>query len=174
MKDLGLTSEFEAKLNTLIASCAARGTVMQPYFGLRDPVTQGKLYRQSRSWAAIQSARAGLIMGGAPFLAKCLDQAGTARGPFATNALPGFSFHQYGTACDCVWIKDEAEEWDPSLDGVANGYMIYAQEASKLGLRTLGHMGDFGHVQESPANSAADAYTVIQINATMEAKFGGT
>jgi peptidoglycan LD-endopeptidase CwlK len=171
---LGLTAGFETVLATLLRNCAARGIILRPYFGIRDPVTQAKLYRQSRSWAEIQSARAGLARGGAAFLVKCLDDAGTSHGPFATNALPGFSFHQYGTACDCVWIRDGAEEWSASINGAANGYTIYAEEATKLGLRTLGHMGDYGHVQQSEANSPGDAYTVTQINAIMESKFGGT
>lgn len=169
---LGLTAEFETKLQALLDACCVRNVRMHPYFGIRDPVEQARLWRQSRSADAIAQAKNMLLNDGAPFLAKCLDAAGITRGHFATNALPGLSWHQYGIACDCAWIVDGAEEWSSTAGGVNNGYKVYAEEAAKLGLRTLGSMGDWGHVQEPPANSPEDSHTLAEINTIMQQKWG--
>jgi peptidoglycan L-alanyl-D-glutamate endopeptidase CwlK len=164
----GLTADFVAKLQALLATCAARGAAMKPYFGLRDPVTQARLWRQSRSSAQIAAAKSTLVSKGAPFLALCLDEAGTSRGPWATNALPGYSWHQFGEACDCVWVNSGVEDWD----GAGTGYAVYAEEAAKLGMRTLGSIGDYGHVQLDPHDSPLAAYDLAKIDAIMKAKFG--
>jgi len=117
-----------------------------------------------------------LIQSNAPFLARCIDVAGIARGAWATNALPGLSWHQYGTACDCAWTVDGIETWDASAKGANNGYRIYMEEAQKLGLKTLGSIGDWGHVQDSPHPSpdySPGGHTLADIDRIMSAKFGG-
>ena len=43
---LQLDPKFTQKLKDLIVDCATAGVVMKPYFGIRDPLTQGKLWRQ--------------------------------------------------------------------------------------------------------------------------------
>ena len=44
-----LVDGFKEKVIQLIENCRNRGIIMQPYFTLRDPFTQGKLWRQSRT-----------------------------------------------------------------------------------------------------------------------------
>jgi len=169
----GLTAEFTDHLHELIGNCLMAGVTMHPYFGLRHPRVQAKLWRQSRSAAEIAEGRAKLAAGNAPFLLKCLDDAGPSRGPWATNALPGESWHQYGEAMDCVWIRNGVEEWSADIDGDANGYRVYASEAAKLGMTTLGSIGDWGHVQIPAASSPLKQYTLEQIDGIMKAKFAG-
>lgn len=173
--DLGLTAEFSDKLRQLLDACAVRGVIMRPYFGIRPPQEQAKLWRQSRSAAAINQEIVVLKNANAPFLANCIAGAGICRGPWATNATPGLSWHQYGVACDCAWIVNGDPEWSASPGGPNNGYRVYAQEAQKLGLTTLGSIGDWGHVQE-PSRAAPDSmpggYTLADIDKIMQEKWG--
>jgi len=169
----GITPAFGAKLKSLLAACTQANVTMRPYFGLRDPVTQGRLWRQSRDTSLIVAEIAKLKAIGAPFLAHCLDKAGPANGTWATNAVPGNSWHQFGEAMDCVWMRNGAECWSESLDGDNNGYQIYMRKASTYGLTAIGlTMGkDFGHVQLRPQGAPDDLWGWSQIDTMMKSKF---
>ena len=60
---------------------------------------------------------------------------GPQKGDPVTNAIPGLSWHQWGEAVDCFWVVNNKAVWD--LETVVNGlnrFMVYANEAKKLGL----------------------------------------
>lgn len=168
----GLEPAFADKLKDLLSALAERGVIMRPYFGVRDPVTQGKLWRQSRSATAVSAKIVSLRQNDAHYLADAIEKAGPSNGPWATNAIPGYSWHQYGSAMDCVWMRNGVEEWSVDLDGDKNGYRVYAAEAPNHGLTSLSSIGDWAHVQLSAANSPAGQYTLQEIDRLMRAKFG--
>jgi hypothetical protein len=168
----GIDPLFEAKLRPLLADLAAAGTIMRPYFGVRDCVTQAKLWRQSRSSTTVNAKIAELRAKGAHYLADAIVKAGPQSGQHVTNAIPGYSWHQHGSAMDCVWMRDGTEEWSPDVDGPKNGYRLYAAAAPSHGLTSLASINDWGHVQLHAAGSPSGQYTLLQIDALMKAKFG--
>lgn len=168
----GLEPTFLAKLQSLLRTLAASGTIMRPYFGVRDCVTQGKLWRQSRSTAVIIAKVESLKAQGAHYIADAIIKAGPATGPWATNAIPGYSWHQHRNAMDCVWMRHGHEEWSVDIDGAQNGYRLYAAAAPQHGLTSLASLNDWGHVQGPAASSPASLYSLQQIDALMRAQFG--
>lgn len=165
-----LTDEFCPKVQQVIANCAAAGITMVPYFTLRDPHDQALLWRQfwnDRTEAEVAALRAA----GAPWLADILEATPFQKGPWATNGVPGNSWHQFGLACDCYWSVKGAAEWG---DGV--GYVIFAKQAEQFGLTSGRHFTrpDIDHVQLQPQGAPADIYSWPEIDAAMKQRFGGT
>lgn len=175
--DLGLlVPDFGKTCRELIKNCQARGIEMRPNEGLRNPWTQAKYWRQSRSIQEINSRIAKLKAAGAPFIAHMIDSVGPQHGPPVTNAVPGASWHQWGEALDCFWVVDGHAEWSTKkkINGL-NGYRTYAEEAKKLGLEAGGYWSsikDWPHVQKrAAATPIANGLTWPQIDAEMRARF---
>jgi peptidoglycan LD-endopeptidase CwlK len=172
----GLDSDFRAALERTLEGCAGRGVEMIPYFGIRTPAQQGVLWRQSRSTSEIADKIAELNTKGAAFLAECIASAGPQHGPHVTNAIPGYSWHQWGEAMDCYWLRNDKAEWSTTILGNSNGYRIYADQASQDLLTAGGYwqsIKDWPHVQKRKAGAPTDSgYTLLQIDAKMREKFG--
>lgn len=172
-----LTPEFNNKLNELLLTCQGRGVEMRPYFGIRNPFEQAKLWRQSRTREEINQKIAELQTKGAPFLAHCLKSVGPQNGPHVTNALPGLSWHQWGEAVDCFWVVAGQAEWSTVKQvNARNGYRVYAEQAMQLGLDAGGlwrSLKDWPHVQLRKAGSPLGAYAIGEIDRKMAAKFNG-
>lgn len=119
----GLQPEFRQNVLNLIANLAAKGIEMRPCAALRKPDEQAILWRQSRAKEEIEAAIAKLRSQGGDFLADTLQNVGPQHGEHVTNALPGFSWHQWGEAVDCFWVVNGTAEWSTTrtVDGV-NGY----------------------------------------------------
>lgn len=170
-----LVPAFKDKVVQLLANCKAAGYEMQPTEGLRGPVEQGKLWRQSRTKAEVEAKIADLQAHGAAFLADCIIKAGPHDGDHVTNSIPGLSWHQWNEAVDCVWIVDGKEEWSINkLVNGKNGYHVYADEAQKLGLTAGGlwkSFKDWPHVQLHSAPSPSGDFSLQQINDTMKRRF---
>src|SRR2546430_3224690 len=134
-----LVGPLQPQARVLIANCMAKGVEMRPYQTLRDPFEQARLWRQSRPREEIERKVGELTSGGALFLVHCLESVGPQSGDPVTNAVPGFSWHQWGEAMDCMWIVDGAAEWSTTrkVNGV-NGYRVYADEVVSLGLTAGG------------------------------------
>jgi hypothetical protein len=101
------------------------------------------------------------------FLAKVMQEVGAQpSGPWATNTLPGFSFHQWGTAADLYWKKNGEPEWDDMT-----GYAQFAEICKKHGLNSgyFWKSRDAVHVQLSP--DAKPNVPAAQIDAAMRALF---
>lgn len=171
-----LIPEFKARVSTLLQNCRDRGIEMRPSEGLRTPFVQAKYWRQSRSREEIQRKINELRSNDAPFLAHCLDSVGPQHGDPVTNALPGLSWHQWGEALDCFWVVNGNAVW--SLTKVVNGqngFMVYADEAKKLGLEAglfWTSIVDGPHVQLRKAANPARIHSLTEINRIMQERFG--
>lgn len=170
-----LVDGFQQLVIQLIVNCKKRGIDMQPYFTLRDPYTQAKLWRQSRTSFEVQKKIDELKSKNAHFLAHCIESVGKQYGPHVTNAIPGLSWHQWGEAVDSVWIVNKKAEWSTqkTINGL-NGYMVYADEAKKLGLEAGFYWPKFKdspHVQYRKAASPLVQLSIIQIDHEMEKRF---
>jgi hypothetical protein len=144
-----LCPEDAATVSRVLAACAARGVVLRVTYAARSPQEQGRLWRQSRSASEVAAKIAALKAAGAPFLAACIEGAGPSSGPWATNALPGQSWHQWcGTspglyAIDVAWIVGGAVSWDV---GAGSGYRVWREEATAAGMHR-GPEADWAHMQ---------------------------
>jgi hypothetical protein len=167
-----LVPEMAEKARALILKCEQRGVIMRPFFTVRGPAVQGRLYRQGRTEDSVSFAVAGMLASGAQRLSRCLK--GTHKGgPTITRATPGNSWHQWGEAMDCFVADPDTGKaiWTTSH----SGYRIYAEEATALGL-TAGYyfasIPDAVHVQLRPESSPTKAgYTWPQIEAAMAERF---
>lgn len=172
-----LVPDFKDKLKSLLDACNGQGVEMRPYFGIRSPFEQAKLWRQSRAHEEIEQKIAWLRAQGASFLADCLESVGPQNGPPVTNAIPGLSWHQWGEAADCAWVVDGKTEWSTQRKvGGINGYRVYAGQAVELGLDPGGlwkSLKDWPHVQLRKASSPAKLYSLKDIDKMMKEKFGG-
>jgi peptidoglycan LD-endopeptidase CwlK len=171
-----LTAEFREKVILLIENCKSRGITMHPYFTLRDPFSQAKLWRQSRTSYEILQKIKDLKAQNALFLAYCIESVGKQYGGHVTNAIPGLSWHQWGEAVDSVWIVNNKSVWSTTqtVNGL-NGYMVYADEAKKLGLDAgfnWKNFKDSPHVQFRKAASPLFEFSIEQIDSEMKKRFG--
>lgn len=170
-----LTDEFRAAVETLLQSCEVRGFILRPFYTLRSPFEQAKLWRQSRSTEEIVSQIEQFRENDADFLAHCIESVGAQYGRHVTNVPPGFSWHQWGEAVDCFWLLDGKAEWSSrkKING-ENGYHVYAEEAQNLGLEPGGFwqsFKDWPHVQLQNISNPGVIYSVQQINEEMRNKF---
>lgn len=165
-----LVPEFRSKIELTLARCQAAGHTLRPFFGVRDVYTQAKLWRQSRALPDILTTAAKLRKEGAPFLAHVLESVGPQHGRWATNALPGQSWHQWGEAVDCFVLGPV----NRAIWAVRHpGYEVYAREAKALGL-TAGlywpTRPDGVHVQYREPG-VRSLYTWAEIDTAMKEKF---
>jgi len=171
---LVLDSEFRTKVETLLKNCENEGYIMKPFFTVRDPFDQAKLWRQSRASEEVKQKIEELKSQGADFLAYCLDSVGPQSGRWTTNAIPGLSWHQWGEAVDCYWNLNGQAEWSLNiLFNGKNGYRVYCDQAALLGLTSLGpSLSDWPHVQKRSQGSPSKIYSLQEIDKKMKEKFG--
>lgn len=167
-----LIPEFRGIVIELLSKCEEKGVKMVPCETLRSPFLQASYWRQSRNDEKTIAAISRLKEQGADFLAYCVERAATKKGPKITNALPGYSWHQWGEAIDCFWEINGKAIWDMTiLSNGVNGYEVYANEAKKLGLDAgffWKSIKDAPHVQYQEYDSPADVYTIAEINEMMK------
>lgn len=171
-RDMGeLEPDFRDACYRVLSACKARGVEMRTFFTARHPVEQGALWRQSRSSAEVQRKIEELQAAEAPYLAQCIIDAGPQSGRWATNAIPGLSWHQWGLALDCYWLVDGVAEWDADAThhGV-QGYRVYAEEAEAVGLRSLASVGDAVHIQK-PSEGSPSHLGLPLIDASMRKRW---
>ncbi len=142
---------------------------MLPYFGIRTLLEQGKLWRQSRPKQAIDYKVQYLNQQNAGYLAAAIENAGPSTGKVATQAIPGYSWHNWGRALDCVYMKNNLVCWDAKDPG----YRVYASQAEKMGL-TAGldfkSFTDAGHIQLN-SKEVPQLYTLEEVNEEMGKRF---
>jgi hypothetical protein len=162
-----LVPEFRAKVVAALKALADEGSVFRPYFTLRDPVTQARLWRQSRSKAVVDQQVAGLRAQSCDFIAACFDKAGPADGPWATNALPGQSWHQYGEAVDCFLVDASGSPvWESPK------YGRFGQVGDQNGMWWGGHFGDNDHWQNRRTEPPESFGSLKQINDALAQRWG--
>ncbi len=161
-RDLALLKEeFREPLVVALRESRKLGYTLRPFFTRRNPWMQACFWRQSRPTVEIQRAVRMLENQGAPFLADVLHEVGPQHGRWATNALPGQSFHQWLEACDCFVLESGRAIWSRRHPG----YQVYAEESQRVGLEA-GHFWrrpDSVHVQLR-RDSVRDMFTWSEIN----------
>lgn len=170
-----LIPDFYEKVLKVIGLAKVSNIEMRPYFTIRDPFTQAKLWRQSRSAEQIKTKIVELKSAGAPFLAHCIESVGPQNGAPVTNALPGMSWHQWGEAVDCCWIVNGSAEWSTQkhFNG-QNGYRVYADKAEAMGLTAGGHwnsLKDWPHIQLRSESSPLKVMSLKDIDKAMMERF---
>ncbi len=174
--DLSLLRQpFRADYGNLLKDCASAGFTMRCFFTLRDPWIQARLWRQSRSGEEVRLGVAMLLEAGAPWLAKVLDGVGPSWGVWATNAVPGNSWHQWGEAGDAVAFVDGVQSWD-TIRGDRGGpgdsfYRHYSELADRRGMRSLASAGDWVHVQARKESSPRRLFSWPDIDVQMRKQF---
>jgi hypothetical protein len=148
---------------------------MRPFYTLRTPFEQAELWRQSRSKQEIDEKINELRSKGAEFLAYCIESVGPQNGRHVTNAVPGFSWHQWGEAIDCFWLLDGKAEWSTrkKVNG-KNGYFNYGAIARSMGLTAGGFWSsfrDWPHVQLRKESHPGRIYDLQEIDGIMEERF---
>ena len=171
-----LVPDFRIQVEQLLAECESSGYTMKPFFTLRTPFEQGKLWRQSRSGQQVFQKINELKNMGADFLAYCIESVGPQQGRHVTNAIPGMSWHQWGEAVDCYWLLNGTAEWSTrkKINNV-NGYANYAMLAKTHGLDAGGHWSsfkDWPHVQFRGVSHPGKLFSLKEINEEMEKRFG--
>ncbi len=158
-----LTPVFRAKVQTALKALAEEGLIFKPYFTLRDPVIQAKLWRQSRSAPVVQTQIQELEEMNCGFIAACFAKAGPADGPWATNALPGLSWHQYGEAVDCFLTDATGRPiWETPK------YARFGQVGDANAMFWGGHFGDSDHWQNRKTEPSAAFGSLKLINDQLE------
>ena len=131
----------------LIQNCKSASYDLVPYYGYRSLEDQAKLWRRSRSTDAVNAEIESLRCQGCDYLASVINNVGPqASGPWATNAIPGLGWHNWGQAVDFYWLmENDTINWD----GNSVGYKVLGQQANLLGLKWGGEFSkpDEGHVQ---------------------------
>lgn len=164
-----LTPIFKEKVIQLLDNCKKRGAVLFTYTYIRDPWQQARLYRQSRTKSQINNAIKMLKDNKADFLAQVMEEVGVQYGRWASNSLPGCSWHQFENAIDSFVVDKGVAVWRRSNIG----YQIYAEEAVKLGL-TAGmyfSRSDAVHVQMDNCNVLQKYGNWSEIDRLMQIRF---
>lgn len=162
-----LVPEFRHFVPLLQARAAARGYVLEPFFTLRDPWEQARLWRQSRGSQEIAAKIELMRERGQFWLAQVLSSVGPQSGPWATNATPGHSFHQWGEAVDFYWDLGGEASWE------GHAYYVLGEEAARLGLCSglFWKSQDKVHAQLRRGR-VKELYSRVEINRTMQERFG--
>lgn len=176
-----LVDPFESKIRALLQELQDNhGIKMKPFFTIRDPFEQAKIWRSTRSGHEISDKIDHLLKEDAYHLAYCLWSVGpqySASKGHMTYALPGYSWHQFGKAVDCYWSRidengREYADWGKTAEG-DHKYKIYATLAQKLGL-TAGYFWDSKdrvHIQDNTHGSTAAIYSTQEIDDRMKKDF---
>lgn len=138
-------------------------------YTLRAPDEQARLWRQSRSSEQIREAVRMLRRRGAHWIADTLTNVGPQYGRWATNALPGQSWHQHGLAADCFIVAKGRAVWDSGHIG----YQKYASAAKDEGIVSGAYWRrrDAVHVQKNNSR-VSDTFDWARIDEKMQTKFG--
>lgn len=165
-----LDDDFKAKIITLLQRCEERRVIMRPYYGKRSAQEQAELWCRSRSDNERDKMVRFLRERGADFLANCLDnvkRVGYDR--WATNAIPGRSWHNYGLAVDCFNLRSGVANWDSKTFE----YQVYAEEAKALNLESGYYWPskDSVHVQAIKGDPLQQ-YSWLEIDNIMQKEWG--
>lgn len=158
-----LDPDFADRLEIAILAAKREEVFMVPYCGERDVWEQARLWRQSRSTGVINRKLEWLRSHKAHFIADVIEEVGPQAGRWATNAIPGMSWHQWGLACDLYWDRNGDEPGGVEWNDLA-GYKRFAEIARDRAELTSGFFWrsrDAVHVQRYPDPSPNENIKVI-------------
>ena len=167
-----LEPDFKTTALAVLNKCKKQGHVLRPFFTVRHPAIQCKLWRQSRSTSEIKQACVILKQEGAEYLSELLESVGPQHGRWATSALPGQSWHQWGEAIDCFVVNGYGKAvWSSRHEG----YKCYGETAKELGLNAgyFWQRQDAVHLQKRK-DTVRSLYTWRQIDEEMQRRFPAT
>lgn len=139
-----LDPQFRDKVERMLESLRSRGFIYRPFFTLRGPEVQARLWAQSRTKTVVSSMARTIENSGAPRLAALLRKVKAGGLPRVTGALPGRSWHQYGLAVDLFREIDGRADWRNA------SYIPLRDECPKFGLVSGASFQDWVHVQSTP------------------------
>lgn len=126
-----MNPDLHKRLHNLINTCHEKyGVTVVQFQGDVDYATQARLWAQSRTSFERDRACDYLANSGAPRLADILRTQVCLCGRWATNALPGGSWQQFGEAALLVAVEDGRAVWKRECPA----YRWLAFEAVPLGL----------------------------------------
>jgi hypothetical protein len=162
-----LDKNFASKLTDILNELKSKhGLIFQPFYGLRSCDEQSKLWRVSRDTATIKSKISELRNKNANFLADSLEKCPPQKtGAWKTNAIGGFSWHQYGLAADCVLLKNGVADWNDIAS-----YEIYRKVAIQHGC-SIATKTDWVHIQLPKETSPSQLYSLSEIDSKMKKLF---
>jgi hypothetical protein len=159
---------FRERLTHLLDACEKEGYLFKPYVGMRDVFQQNRLWRRSRNPRQVQEMILALRNQNLGFLAYALEVVGPQRnGPWATNAIGGESWHQFGLAADVVRILPSGK-----ADWSDEPYRYLNKKAESFGLSTGLSFKDGGHIQMPKESSPKRKYSMATIELLMRERFG--
>lgn len=168
-----LNPQFREKVEDLIGRLTAAGLHPVLTTGVRDPWTQAKLWRKSRTAAEVAAKIADLDARGAPYLAQILRDVGPQpHGSWATDAAPGLGWHQWREAVDFGWKSptsgrlleggpDDGEEFHYA----EQCYDKLGELCAQTGLTWGDSFGDENHVQGPAAKAPQYVMSYPEIDA---------
>lgn len=119
---LDLDQPFAESLQRAFEDLMAEGYVVRPYSGRRGPLEQALLWCQSRTPLEIELIARRFNDEGAVYLARVIRRASLLAQPgrWATNNLPGQSWHNFGLAVDVHVVSEDGRAvWGPKHLGYA-------------------------------------------------------
>lgn len=158
------------KVDFLLKKTRELGLDFHVFKGVVDPWTQARQWRQSRSLREIEDALEKLSKAGATHLAKILEEVGPQYGRWATNNLPGQSWHQYGEAVALMLVSPAGRTiWSVSHPG----YQTLAELAPTVGLHSGWHWKhrDVNHLQLKP-DAVRAYYSWAELDAMIHRRYG--
>jgi hypothetical protein len=163
----GLNPEFLERVDAVLAKVRSEGFEMKPFYGLRSPFEQAKLWRQSRTWNEIEMKMEELKRAGGHRIAACIGYVGPCSGSKVTNATPGMSWHQYGEAVDCFAVDHYGRaDWNSN----SMAYKSYVKAARLLGLRAGADFDDIVHIQLKQ-KEPHQVYSIVEIEKILAEKW---
>jgi hypothetical protein len=168
-----LEPEFKHLAYVVLIRCMARGHLLVPYFAIRSPEEQARLWRQSRTRGQVLAKIEQMRSQGMSWLAQVLSAVGPQEGPRVTGAPPGLSWHQWGEGLDCYADADGVPGGPADWDDGNPAYRVLAEEAAALGLKCglFFTTPDPGHLQLRPGE-VLDYHSAAEIDAVMRARYG--
>ncbi len=137
-----LDSGFIVKCQNLFNICEANKLTMVPYYGIRSLEDQAKLWRRSRTTVEVDAEISKLRSENCNYLADIIEKVGVqSNGKWATNSIPGLSWHNWGQALDCYRSIDGKAVWDK------DDYTDFGKYAVEVGLKWGNTFKDYNHIQ---------------------------
>jgi len=168
MRDLNvLDNKFREKLELVIKLVEKKGYKLVPFSTRRDPYNQAILWRQSRTWKEVKQKIDYLKKRNCKYLVNVFNEVGPQSGRWATNAPPGFSWHQYDKACDCFVLENGRAIWNIQH----KGYLTYYETCQEVGLYSGYRFDDGPHCQKE-AEQVSHYYSLTEIDKIMKLKYG--
>jgi peptidoglycan L-alanyl-D-glutamate endopeptidase CwlK len=152
-----LVPDFREEIEKVLADLKAAGTEFRPFFTLRGPASQARLFGIGRTRTDMEAAARTMANAGAKRLSKLVLEATVSpRSKRVTNALPGRSWHQWGQAVDLFRFKDGAAVW------ATGEYKPLVEAVRAANLTSGASWGDAVHVQDTSLSAPAMPWAAVE------------